>query len=184
MKKVLSIIAIAMLSNLANAQAFENKGNYVNFGFGLDPSGRVAATLVGYNYYNIGPVVVGYERGITEKLGIGRLGVGGIIGHSFQGEKYGSYKTHWTRTTVIVRCAYHFDFNIDKMDVYAGVGAGTHIYSKESTNDASYIASSGSIGATHYVFGGIRYYFSDNLGVYAEVGDGLATLHGGLVLKF
>ena len=52
MKKVLSIIAIAMLSNLANAQAFENKGNYVNFGFGLDPTGRVAATFVGYNYYN------------------------------------------------------------------------------------------------------------------------------------
>jgi hypothetical protein len=184
MKKVLSIIAIAMLSNLANAQAFENKGNYVNFGFGLDPTGRVAATFVGYNYYNIGPLVVGYERGITEKLGIGRLGVGGIIGHSFQGEKYGTYKTHWTRTTIIVRCAYHFDFNIDKMDVYAGVGAGLSFVGAEKYDNSTITGTSSSIRGEQYIFAGIRYYFNDNIGVYAEVGEGFMLANGGLVLKF
>ena len=184
MKNILSILALVLITNLASAQAFENKGNYLNFGIGVDPFSNIATPFLGYKYYNVGPIVVGYERGITEKLGIGRLGVGGVIGHSFQGGKNGSYKTSWTRTTFIVRCAYHFDLGVEKMDLYAGLGAGTHVYSKHKSNDVVYATSSSSIGATHYVFAGIRYYFTSNLGVYAEAGDGLATLHGGLVLKF
>jgi hypothetical protein len=182
MKKVLSIIAIAMLSNLANAQAFENKGNYVNFGFGLDPfSNTIGNAYFGYNHYKVGPVVIGYERGITEKLGIGRIGVGGLIGQSFEG--YENY-SKWMNTSVLVRGAYHFDFNIDRMDVYAGVGAGLSFASAEKYVNSSTIGSSSSVRGEQYIFAGIRYYFNDNLGVYAELGEGFMLANGGLVLKF
>lgn len=182
MKKVLSIIAIAMLSNLANAQAFENKGNYVNFGFGIDPfTNTIGNAYFGYNHYQIGPVVIGYERGITEKLGIGRIGLGGLIGQSFEG--YKNY-SRWMNTSVLFRGAYHFDFNIDKMDVYAGVGAGFSFVSSEKYDDATITGSSSSVRGEQYIFAGIRYYFNNNLGVYAELGEGFMLANGGLVLKF
>ncbi len=186
MKKVLSIIAIAMLSNLANAQAFENKGNYVNFGFGIDPFSNTIENLyfTNYKHTKIGPVVLGYERGITEKLGIGRIGVGGIIGQSFESYKNGNYYSKWMNTSVLVRGAYHFDFNIDKMDVYAGVGAGLTFSGSSKQNDATVYSQSSSVNGEQYIFAGIRYYFNKNLGVYAELGEGFMLANGGLVLKF
>lgn len=185
MKKIIAIFALVAVSNMVTAQAFEKGGNYIHFGFGLDPFGRISSSFWGGKYYNVGPIVAGYEVGITEKLGIGRLGVGGIIGQSFSGYKYNNGdRTTWSRTSIVARCAYHFDFGIDKMDVYAGVGAGVHIYGAEKSNANGYILDDGHINPTHYVFAGIRYYFTDNFGVYAEAGHGLATLNGGLVFKF
>lgn len=185
MKKIIAIFMLVLVSNLTSAQAFEKGGNYVHFGFGLDPFGRVPSAFGGGSYYNVGPIVAGYEVGITEKLGIGRLGVGGVIGHSFRGYKYiNGDRITYSRTSIIGRCAYHFDFGIDKMDVYAGVGVGVYIDSDEKSNNNGLILSNGGVGATHYEFAGIRYYFTDNFGVYAEAGIGLAALNGGLVFKF
>lgn len=185
MKKLVAVLAIVLSANVSNAQAFEKGGNYVHIGFGLDPFGNLANDYFGSKYYNVGPIVAGYEVGITEKLGIGRLGVGGVIGQSFSGHEYSNGdRITRMRTSIIARCAYHFDFGIDKMDVYAGIGAGVHIYGKEKSNVNGYILDDNHINPTHYVFAGIRYYFTDNFGVYAEAGHGLAALNGGLVFKF
>lgn len=186
MKKLLFILIFIGFTSTSFSQAFQKGGNYIQFGFGVTPWGYVPSTaLWGSSYYSVGPIVAAYELGITDVIGIGRIGGGVIMGHSFQGQKYsdGDY-VKWSRTSVVLRAAYHFDFNIDKMDVYAGVGGGANIYSKERTNIAFYTEDNGYVRPIHYVFAGIRYYFTPNLGVYAEVGDGVATIHGGLVFGF
>ena len=182
MKKIILVSLLFISANYSHAQAFNNKENYVNFGFGIDPfTSSFGNAYFGYNHYQIGPVVIGYERGITEKLGIGRIGIGGLIGQSFEG--YKNY-SKWMNTSVLFRGAYHFDFNIDKMDVYAGVGAGLSFVGAEKFNNATITGTSSSVRGEQYIFAGIRYYFNDNIGVYAEVGEGFMLANGGLVLKF
>ena len=135
-----------------------------------------------------------YERGITDILGIGRIGVGGAIAQTFYTSKsyYSNnlyeYKSNRSRTTFAFRAAYHFDFGVDKMDVYAGVGGALHIYSDtDKTNDPTnvyYNTKKVTIGGGPSVFGGIRYFFSNNFGVYAEAGYDISALNGGVVFKF
>jgi hypothetical protein len=156
MKTVFALVSFLLVANLSHAQAFEKGRNYIHFGFGTGPRGL----SIGF--------VGGYERGITEKLGIGRIGAGGLVGQSFQ-----SFNSVWISTTSIVgRAAYHFDFDIDKMDVYAGIGAGVNI----STNSNYSLVQPN-------LFAGIRYYFANSLAVYGELGYGASTINVGLVYR-
>ena len=174
MKKVFAIVLFLLMANLSQAQSFEKGRNYIHFGFGAGPSHSRSVNSLGYNYgLNIG-IIAGYERGITEKLGIGRIGVGGLIGQSFQ-----SLNSSWIPTTSLVaRAAYHFDFNIDKMDVYAGIGAGVNIASGKYKN-----FSSNSLVQPN-LFAGIRYYFTSEMAVYGELGYGVSSINIGLVYRF
>ncbi len=194
MRVVVLSVLFAVLAPKVNAQAFANKDNVITLGFGVDPyyrNGYNHGWGNGYKYTGVGPIMLTYERGITELLGIGRLGVGGSIGQSFYTSKWysGIYESteRTSRTAVFGRCAYHFDFGIDKMDVYAGVGAGVYVYNEtyktENPND-NYKSSRGNVGGGHYIFGGIRYYFTDAFGVYAEVGHGITAINGGFAFKF
>lgn len=196
MKKIVLVVLCGFFINSLNAQSFENGGNYITLGFGVDPYGRSGVPGAGYGYRNagVGPIMLTYERGITELLGIGRIGVGGGVAQTFYTTKYTT--AYWaagiheekhtrSRTSLVVRAAYHFDFGIDKMDVYAGVGGAIHVFSDKNTS--SYAPNnyrSTSIGGGHYVFGGIRYYFTDNFGVYAEAGHGISAVNGGVVFAF
>ena len=195
MKKIVLIVLCGFFFNSLNAQSFENGGNYITLGFGVDPYGNsgMANTGNGYRHAAVGPIMLSYERGITELLGIGRIGVGGGVAQSFYSTKYttawwnGVYEEKRTRsrTSLVFRAAYHFDFGVEKMDVYAGVGGAVHFFSDKnvSTNPNNDFVRS-SIGGGHYVFGGIRYYFTDSFGVYAEAGHGVSALNGGIVFAF
>lgn len=197
MKVVVLSVLFAVLAPNVKAQAFANKDNVITLGFGFDPyyrNGYSNGWGNGYRYTGVGPIMLTYERGITELLGIGRIGVGGGVGQSFYTSKWstgnGAYESidRTSRTAIFARCAYHFDFGIDKMDVYAGVGAGVYVYNRKYTSsnpfDTYVHTSGGSVDGGHYVFGGIRYYFTDAFGVYAEVGHGLTALNGGFAFKF
>ncbi len=87
-----------------------------------------------------------------------------------------------------MRAAYHFDFGVEKMDVYAGVGGALHVYSDtdrtDNPFDTKYNKKSVSIGGGPSIFGGIRYLFTPKFGVYAEAGYDISVLNGGLVFKF
>jgi hypothetical protein len=179
MKTVFALVSFLLVANLSHAQAFEKGRNYIHFGFGTGPSGVGSANNLFYNYgVSIG-IIAGYERGITEKLGIGRIGAGGLIGQSFQSfQSYELFNSGWISTTSLVgRAAYHFDFNIDKMDVYAGIGAGVNIptgkYKTISTNSL----------IQPNLFAGIRYYFTSEMAVYGELGYGASTINIGLVYR-
>lgn len=199
MKKIVLVVLCGFFFNSLNAQSFQNGGNYITLGFGLDPYGH-AHNGNGYKHTAVGPIVLTYERGITELLGIGRIGVGGGVAQSFYTSKYAYSHPVWgyqyeekyvrSRTSLVFRVAYHFDFGVEKMDVYAGVGGAMHFYSdKHSYTDPTdpnglYTSRSSNIGGGHYVFGGIRYYFTESFGVYAEAGHGIYALNGGIVFAF
>ena len=196
MKKIITLLALIVLSINVNAQDFEKGGNYVTVGYGLDPWGHSINNGNGwgnngnYKKNSIGPSILMYERGITDILGIGRIGAGGGFAHSIYNQKWSDnsgyeYKEVRQRLSIILKAAYHFEFDIPKMDVYAGVGAAIHHYTDTQKDNVGFVDSrSTGIGAGHYVFAGIRYYFTDVIGVYAEAGHGLAALNGGLVFKF
>lgn len=196
MMKVGVLLVGAMLTFNVGAQAFQNKTNVITLGFGLDPyykNGFKNGWGNGYKYSSVGPIVLSYERGITELLGIGRIGVGGSVGQSFYTAKWYNNKKNYeysettSRTSVFFRAAYHFDFGIDKMDVYAGVGGGVYIDNRNySSNDPfdNYSYSSGKVNGGPAAFGGIRYYFTEAFGVYGEFGYGMSAISGGLAFKF
>lgn len=184
------LLCCALALNTATAQDFEKGGNYVTLGYGLDPWYN-AGLLATSSRSTIGPIMLTYERGVTDILGIGRIGAGGALIQSFYNRNYtnGTYN-RTSRTGLIARATYHFEFDIPKMDVYAGVGGGVYFSSYKETVStgifqSTIIEQNGiDITAGHYVFAGIRYYFTDAFGVYAEAGHGVSALSGGIAFKF
>jgi len=191
MKKLITILFVAVLSINASAQDFEKNGNYVTVGYGLDLYGHPG----GSSGLGLGPIMASYERGITDILGIGRIGVGGGVAFSRYSYKNSQlffnfsdeYRYKTSRVTIFAKGAYHFEFDIEKMDVYAGVGAGLNLDSEQESYYVNGIlqsqAKNSRTSVVHYVFVGIRYYFTDSFGVYAEAGDGIVNLNAGVVFK-
>ncbi len=200
MKKVLILLCCALVINTAKGQDFEKGGNYITLGYGLDPWGNpyngTTGFLTGSTYTKstIGPIMLTYERGVTDILGIGRIGAGGAIVQTFynQTQQSGAYKWTYNRSRIgiIARATYHFEFDIPKMDVYAGVGGGVYINTDKDKVPSTFdpnnhtVTRSTSTSGGHYIFAGIRYYFTDAFGVYAEAGHGVSALNGGLTFKF
>ena len=198
MKNLFMLICCALAVSTASAQDFEKGGNYISVGYGLDPWGHPGVggnAIIGSDKKStIGPIRLSYERGVTDILGIGRIGAGGSIVQTFYTQKYttGAYVSTYTRSRIgiIARAAYHFEFDIPKMDVYAGVGGGVYFYSDKEkvptvVNPNEFTEKrSTSVSGGHYVFAGIRYYFTDAFGVYAEAGHGVSAVNGGIIFKF
>jgi outer membrane protein W len=176
MKKVLLSAGVLFAALAANAQAFQQGSSAINVGYGLlnvnrttfkvftmfDPTAKTSA---------MGPVVAGYEYGVTD-----RISVGAQVG-------YGSVKTTWTdeddktelsltQLTAIIRGSYHLGKG-ENFDPYIAVGVGYNNFKFEAKengtkiNDFAY-AVPGAIGYTAAI--GANYYFSQNIGAYAEVG--------------
>lgn len=168
MKKLVVLFFLFSVS-FSNAQYFKKGENYISGGLGLSPWSRgfLTAGFVG-----------GYERGITDIIGIGRIGVGGNIGLFYENRYANTVVINALnpntgfRFSLALKGAYHFDLDIDKTDVYAGLSAIIHAGSA-----SAFYPEPG-------IFGGIRYYFRDNLAVYGEVGYGITAIHGGLVYSF
>jgi hypothetical protein len=188
MKKVLASVALIFLAYSCFAQktaVFENATNVINLGIGLgDPYWG--------NYANSGAPVsfnASYDRGVTDKLGIGYIGAGGIIGYTSRTYKYTDYK--WKNSALLMggRASYHFALSGEigeKFDPYAGVMLG-YVITSSSTDAPSGVAynysKSSSIGAG--AFAGAHYYFTPNFGVYAEVGyQIISILNTGITFKF
>ena len=164
-KLLLAVFATLALSGSTFAQDIEKNDNVIYVGFGFDPFLR--------GNKNVGPLVVGYERIITDVVGIGRFGVGGLIGQSWYGNNN-------ARTTVLAKCAYHFDFNVTGLDFYAGVGLGYNFYSWNGNGNNYH--SGTNFG--HHVYAGVRYFFTDAFGLWAEAGYGYSAFNGGVAFKF
>ena len=178
--------------SLTQAQAFEPGTNVLNFGFGL-----------GSNYYSgayykmrIPPIGISYERGITEKIGIGHISAGGYFGISGSKYEYSgwgyTYGYKYTYITFALRGLYHFDFYeltnndiFNKFDIYAGITSGLRFTSsKEYGNNLYNVSPDNDVSLVYGVFVGARYYFSPVFGVYTELGYSTSILNFGLCYKF
>lgn len=198
MKNIVIKITILLLSGgtfVIKAQSFQKKQMDLNLGVGL---GNTIVAGGGTNVFP--PLSVSVEYGITDDISIG--GYLGFTGASYnfsgwencgKGNGNGQYYTDtykWSYFILGARGAYHFGrfIKVDKLDVYAGLMLGDdfahYSYSTTSTCPDHIRYSSPTYGGFVFsVYGGARYRFTDHVGVFGELGYGIAYLNIGLNLK-
>ena len=193
MKLILGIItlcAATIISNRAHAQKGGGDGNTfevgtmtVNIGAGLGRSGYGTVGVYGgglYGGYGTGiGLKAAIERGMWQ-LGPGVLSLGLEAGGSFSSTS--GYKSN----IIIVspRSAYHFGWNVDNLDTYAGVsiGPGFRSYNFSDVNNSNYTKHD--VVVSPGIFVGGSYYFSPNIGVNVEAGYDITEIQGGIIFKF
>jgi len=174
MKKVLTLAALTALlifagTNKTFAQAYQKGSNMLNVGLGIGAFGG-GLGLIG-----------SFEHGFTDAIS-----GGAILGYSSSSES-GIYSYGYRVLTIGARASYHFtellNINNDKLDLYAGAGLAYRNYSyKDNSFLAGYNPRSSRV--TPIFHAGVRYFFKENIGVWAEGGYSVAALQGGVVFKF
>jgi hypothetical protein len=162
MKKLLLLSVLVVVGFLVKAQEplFYKGDKLINIGLGMG-SYVTNLSLSGE---------MGVMDGVADK---GTIGLGGIVG-------FGSsfLNTSWTSRTSFAAAArgtFHYPF-IEKLDTYGGLSLGfRYTIWQYSTN---YLRPMGG------VFLGGRYYFSDSMSFFGEIGAGIDYLTVGLSYKF
>jgi hypothetical protein len=113
---------------------------------------------------------------------------GGMFG--FTQSRWTYYGNDYLAYNVFVfggRANYHFNFGVNKLDTYAGLTLGWEIGTWSSSNDADdyWLKYYGNYSGFHFGFqAGVRYFFTNNIGAFAELGYGFTYVKAGLALKF
>lgn len=186
MKGILAVVvALVLVCNLASAQkSIYRKGqNVAQVGIGIGGIGGF------YGTSSLPVISAGVEFGIHEFVS-----VGGILGYStskyeypfiFVGQK-GVYSYKYSYITIAGRGSYHLPLDIQNTDLYAGVGLGyTIVSSKVDGKTPSGLVIAGASGS-YFFFGvhaGGRYYFSQSVAGYAELGYGFGILNVGVAFR-
>ena len=163
------------------AQTYSKNTNVISAGVGLGSS------IAGYTYGSQTPAIsLQYERGLFE-AGPGVISLGGYLG--FKSYKYSydysgqHYSSKWKYTIIGVRGAYHLtQLKVENLDLYGGLMLSYNNVSF-SDNSGNATASYGSAAGFSAFVGG-RYYFAKKIGVFAELGYGVAYVNAGVALKF
>jgi hypothetical protein len=185
--------------------AFDKGTVVATVGYGFPDLYRTSLR-VAYNGYNsrkvsgIGPLILKGDYGIVKFKWGHSVGAGIVVGYSHTKVKFGNdyyyygVYTPYTQTdsyntiTVGARGTYHF-FTKEKFDCYASIGLGYNINTYTHTTDdprgASVAVYKNRANLYSAFTVGIRYYFSNNFGVYSELGwDMSAPIQAGIALKF
>jgi hypothetical protein len=128
------------------------------------------------------PIEVSYERSILDGLikgNNGAIGVGAYLGY------YGESESDWRYRHYVLgaRGAFHYQF-IPKLDTYGGLMIGYNIATVKWTGEGESVGTASGSALGYSLFVGGRYFFKPNLGVYGELGYGIAYLSVGVTLKF
>lgn len=168
---LLAGFCLAGTSTVKAQGAYEQGKSYVNLGVGIAP------------VYGLGiPLGVSYEYGFTDRISAGIYADYDHFSDGYEGFNYG-----WTFFYFGVRGAYHFGedlhLNNDKVDLYGGVALG-YLSVSVTTPDGGYSNTAYASRLDLGLFVGGKYYFSSNIGAFAELGYGVSVLRLGLALKF
>jgi hypothetical protein len=178
MKKIVFSLLLAFSFAVASqAQVFAKNDKVVNLGVGI------GSYLGGVGYSTIIPPISGsFEYGIVDGLinGKASIGVGGYLGFASQKYKYLN-DSGWNYNYFILgaRGAFHYQF-VDKLDTYAGLMLGYNIATSSGDNVGNVSAG----GFVYSTFVGARYYFTESIAAFAEIGYGIAVLQLGVAFKF
>lgn len=192
---IILLLIIGCMSN-SNAQSFAKQQIDINFGVGI------GNTFIKTGASKVFPAIsTSFDYGITDAISLGAyLGYSSatynFFGRNFCPSGNGNYfdytDTYKYKFSIIgLRGAYHFAkfINSDKTDVYLGAMAGTNlVQSTYSTNDpcAEHVA----LPVQKYNalifsgYAGIRYRFTENIGIFAELGYGITYATLGINFKF
>lgn len=190
----------------ASGSCFDESTHIINLGIGFAGFGNsyYKNNGIGYSSGSTPLFSLSYEQAIPQRVGPGYVGAGVYLGYrnvyskydydyfynNYKGRYY--YRNNWNAFTIAARAAYHWDeLSTDKGELYGGMMIGVHIrtYHYISNNpDPDYYyngrLSEGAVYPAFSIFAGGRYYFSNSVAVYAEVGSGISFLTAGLSFKF
>ena len=174
LKKVfLAALALIGSVSLANAQEVFHKGTTaINAGIGLGSY---------YSGITIPPLSVSLDYGVADNLingNNGSISVGGFLGYTATKKFYGDAGA--SIAVLGARGAFHYQF-APKLDTYAGLMVSYDIASASSNNvDTSWVATS---NFNWTLFLGGRYFFTEKIGAFAELGYGFYNLNLGVTFK-
>jgi hypothetical protein len=156
---------------------------------------------VGLGYTDVG-VVVGFggasgagvsfggrfERIIKElpDLGNGLLGIMASVDVFSSTNDFAFGSTTYRYIPIGVTANYHFVLENKKVDPFLGVGLGYRLVNFSCDyNGIGNLCGSASYNSGIVFIGraGIRYFFKDNMALYADAGAGGSTLNGGITFK-
>jgi hypothetical protein len=124
------------------------------------------------------PVCIILEYGITDQFSIGGY-FGKAKNNAYYHDIYGEHKLGTISHSVIGgRVAYHFEIS-SKFDTYAGGMLGYDLVNVKGYDDSEASRS----GLTYNILVGGRYYLTDNIGGFLEIGYGVAVVNLGITLK-
>jgi opacity protein-like surface antigen len=203
MKKLLFVFAFAVITISVKAQdesaAWGGQGTaVVNLGYGVGSVWKtlfkVSASFTGSKVTASGPFAIGFEYGVSNKIGIGvQLGYGSV--KSVSTDPGGASDGGDLITTeelkslqILARGNLHFGQS-EKFDPYIGLGLGYGNFKYTITdNDPNSSPAFGFAVPSAFIYTGAlgaKYYFSSSVGIYAEVGYVTgAFFQGGIAIKF
>lgn len=186
---VLFAFAITQKSSL-NAQAFETGNNIVSAGYGAPNLNKALFKIYEdeneYSLKGYGPIHLKYEHAVSDRIGLG-LSINHVASSmSYRNLNSYIYELNYSSTKFNARVNVHFASS-DVFDAYWGIGAGYGTSTtKWTTGDPNSSNESFSnpipIGLEATL--GARYFFSENIGLYAEVGLAKSIVQGGFSFKF
>jgi len=170
--------------------AFTKGTNVINLGIGLGGD----YSYFGPGYIQIPDFVVSYENGTFGNVGPGTISLGGLL--AFTGTSYTyfneptgtTYTDRWMYSILGFRSAYHLNVpSCPRFDPYAGLMLAYYYVGYSHTgSDAPYTYYYSSAYPSYLspsVFIGARYYLSNTVGLWAELGYGYSNLAIGVSLK-
>jgi len=205
MKRIITILLVAIalgFSQQANAQAWSKESKVLTLGIGGAYQHRFFpgyyaedgdASLYNGTHSAFGSLSGSFlfqgEFGVHQYVGVGFVTglTGAAATRGYTGTRF-AYTTNNVNFIAGAQANFHFyqliadkvskDIHADKLDIYAGVNLGTGIgYDFSLQNIAVPIW-----GGAHF---GARYYFTDRIGVYAEVAPytGKSFISGGVAIN-
>jgi len=178
--KSLYILLIIILNSLCSTAqqkfAFHKRTSVITLGYGVGNIWKQfleegISSPESYSVSSSGPIAFTYEYGFFN-----RISAGFIVGYSLLKGKFTSnqvpFEDRLTCFSLLARANYHF-LPRKKLDLYAGGGLGYYNfkYQAKDGTGAPFTLNNRIPGTFGYsVQVGIRYYFSNNIGAYAELG--------------
>jgi len=169
------LLALFGFNRSASAQeeAFNKGDMMINAGVGL-------GNYISYEHFSnkILPILGSFEYAVVDLFdGKGGIGVGGYIGFTSFGDNEGKSVTV-SDLVIGPRGLFHYQF-IEKLDTYGGLMMGWDI---KNYPQSDYNLPGSEFSYSFFV--GARYYITDNIGVFGELGYNIAPLEIGVCFKF
>jgi len=203
MKKIIIstlLLCVGINNTKAQTTGIATKGNnIVNVYYGVNlftafiKNAVTNAQATDVSVKSFGPVGLVYEHLVVDKIGLGfEAGYGSTtVGFKDVSTDYNgqvttyNYEYKFTTTRIMFRANFHFN-NAEKFDAYGFVSAG---YRGSNLTFTSNDPNAAKASISFIPFGikpgiGLRYFFTENIGLNLEIAAGTPIMSGGLSFKF
>jgi len=209
-KKLLSILCTALLLSASPAvfgQASTQSSDDVAFGKGTNVISIGVGVGGEYTYYGGGytstpNLVLSYDNGTFGNVGPGTISLGALFSYKGISNDYTDfhsgydYNQNWSYYVLGVRSAYHLNVPAaPRFDPYIGIMLAYYDISYHETSNDPYYNDPGNPHYNYYVdnynsymafslYIGARYYLTNRVGLWLELGYGYSNAALGVSFKF